>query len=736
MIEKHSQITSSVPGHLIPAPALLNPQPVPFFAPEVNDFNPKQFLGLLKRQALVITGVVAVLMSAVIYKTLQEEPVYQGSFQLLVEGVNNDDKLDGLTLADSNISKQSLDYESQIQVLKSPELLSSVVNQLNSKYPDINYNSLIGNLNIQRLGQTKIIEVSYKSENTDKIKDILGIISNFYLKYSLEKRQTKLRQGAQFVEAQLPDIKKRVTQLQQELQNFRQRYDFVDPENQAAAIAQQMQNLSEQRLTINQKLAAANANFSSLQTKEGQLAVINNSPIYQQLIGQLRQLDSQISGELARFQPGNPIIQTLQDKRQNLLPVIQEEAKRSVMIKVAEAATMIQNVEVESQELASAEQQLKRKFEQLPVLARQYSEIQRNLQLANESLNRFLTTRENLQIEVAQTELPWELIKAPSLLNTPLSPNIQRSLLLGFIASLASGLGIALLREKLDNTYHSVESLKETIQLPVLGTLPFDKAIQGYQLSSLDGKTITQGKMPPSLPGSSGGLSKIFNRKSTSDRYYIQGKYWESLQVLYANMQLLGSDESIRSLIVSSAMPGDGKSTIAFNLAQIATAMGKRVLLVDADLRRPQIHNLTDLNNLWGLSNLISTNMPVEQVIQQSPVMDNLFVITAGPTPPDPARLLSSDKMKQLMANLHQNFDLVIYDVPPMLGLVDARLLAPQSDGVVLVVRLEQTDKSGLMQLQDSLRVAPINILGIVANGDKTNYQSYNYYYNANKQRN
>jgi capsular exopolysaccharide synthesis family protein len=122
-------------------------------------------------------------------------------------------------------------------------------------------------------------------------------------------------------------------------------------------------------------------------------------------------------------------------------------------------------------------------------------------------------------------------------------------------------------------------------------------------------------------------------------------------------------------------------------------------------------------------------------LIQQLPDMNLLSVITAGPPPPDPGRLLSSDKMKQLIEYFNENFDLVIYDAPPMMGLVDARLLAPQTDGMLLVVRIDKTDKSALMQLQDSLRNSPINVLGVVANGDNQKATSYNYYYSSDSAR-
>ncbi|MFM7406327.1 MAG: GumC family protein [Cuspidothrix sp.] len=695
--------------------------------PDTGDV--RQILEILKRRSLFIAGISVAVNGAVTYSTLKQEPIYQGNFQILVEPVNEDTSLGKVSLLDSNIAKPSLDYETQIQVLKSPELLHSVIKNLQKSYPDINYNSLIQDLTIRRFGATKVIEVSYKSHDKTKIKVVLDTISKFYLNYSLDKRQTKLRQGVQFTDKQLPEIQNRVTNLQKEMQIFRQTYNFIDPENQSATISQQIQALTQQRLTINQQLATAKANYLNLQRKEEQLAIINNAPSYQELISQQRQLDAQISGELARFQPDNPIIQTLREKRDNLLPIIQNEAKRVLTIKIAEATMLLQRIEVESQQLAQSEQQMQKKLEQLPVLSRQYTEIQRNLQLANESLNRFLANREQLQIEVAQTELPWELIQAPTQPESPISPNTPRSLMLGLIASSLIGIGAALLLEKIDHTYQTVESIKEKIKLPLLATLPFDKNLSHHPgkpiINSLNEQEIVSEDTPEGI----GRFMNMFSSKSSEQRYYGQGAFWESLQVLYGNIQLLNTDRPIRSLIMSSAMSGDGKSTVAFNFAQIAASMGKKVLLVDADLRCSQVHKLAELNNMWGLSNLISANLDMDQVVQKIPKFQDLFVITAGPIPPDPARLLSSDKMKRLMESFHDNFDLVIYDVPPILGLVDVRLLAPYTDGLVLVVRVAKTDKSALDQVQDNLKIAPINLLGLVINGDKTHSSTYNYYY-------
>lgn len=711
-------------------PQVLQTQSLPFLEVQRDDWDLLQFLSVIKRRSLVIAVVMTAVLAGVVGVTLKQKPEYQAKFRILAEPVNsNDSNLPKLASGiERTLDKFSLDYETQIQVLRSPELMTSIVKQLQVYYPEINYDSLVNSLSITRLGETKIIEVRYQSNDPVKIKVVLDTLAQAYLKYSLEDRQTNLRQGIQFVEKQLPSLQNRVDQIQQQVQKFRQNYDFIDPQGQAEQIAGLVQSLSGQRLAINQQLAIARTYFASIQGPEGAKVALADASVYQQLITNIRQLEAQTAFELTRFQEGSVPIEVLREKRQRLLPLLHQEAQRVWSIKVAQVANEIQNLESQSQTLAQAEKTLQKKVEQLPVLARQYTELQRNLQVATESLNRFLTTRETLQIQAAQTQVPWQLVQAPVQPEVPVSPNTQRNLMLGLVASTLLGIGSALLLEKLDNTYHTVDAFKDKLKLPLLATIPFEKQLPKIQDRTIADQSCT--KLANLRSQDSSGSSEVVERPDTLNEDYNQYeslKFLEALRVLHTNIQLLSSDQPIRSLVISSAGAGDGKSTVAFHLAQIASAMGQRVLLVDADLRRPRIHTLTNINNLWGLSSVISGNIPVETVIRQLPSVREFSVITTGPIPPDPAKLLSSQKMKQLMADFHKAFDLVIYDTPPLVGLADASLLAPSTDGIVLVTRMHKTDRSALKEALDSLKINRSNVLGLVINGHKS-MSNYNYY--------
>jgi len=482
------------------------------------------------------------------------------------------------------------------------------------------------------------------------------------------------------------------------------------------------------------------ASDKTSQRRSGTAPAQNEGSVYQKLLAQLRDVDSQIAAELSRFQENSPYIEELRRKRANLLPVLQQEAKRVLGIKLVEVANQISALEVQKAKIAQVESSLNQKVKQLPNLVRQYTDLQRQLKVATESLNRFLEKRESLQIETAQKEIPWQVIAAPQLPQVPVSPNVPRNLLLGVVTGLIAGMGAALLAERLDNVFHSPEELKEVTKLPLLGMIPFHKHLKQLASVSAASAEATDGNTQPTRntsrrvsPNISRRLSR--NTSNTQGYGYSYFPFLEAFRSLHTNISFLGSDTPIHSLVISSALHAEGKSTVALHLAQAAAAMGKRVLLVDADLRLPEIHNQLSLPNEQGLSNVISTNLPVLEAIQRSPLSDNLFVLTSGQIPPDPTKLLSSKKMQNLMQQLRQNFDLVIYDTPPLLGLADSSLLATYTAGIVLVMRIAKTDRSTVMQALDRLKISRAPILGIVCNGVKhQNHNAYNYYYRPRTQ--
>jgi polysaccharide biosynthesis transport protein len=712
-----------------------------------GDFDIRQFLGMLKRRAIVIAGVAGIAMAASINGVLNQQPVYKSSFRLLVEPVNAEDSISDITQEGQN-STQGLDYDTQIQVLRSPELMTKLVEQLKLLYPDLNPGTVVGNLSIVRLGRTKILEVSYQDNDPAKVQAVLEQAVQIYLRYSLAERQTNLRQGIQFVEKQLPFLQERVDALQDELQIFRQRYDFTDPDSQSEQISSQTNALTEQKQEIEQQLAQARFNLSTVQGETGGIATLNESETYQQQLGQLRGIENQIATELIRFQPQSLAIRVLQEKRAVLLPGLRREAENAIGAKLAGVAIEIQSLEIQKQAIAQAEAELKVQTQQLPILSRNYVDLQRELEIATNSLDRFQTSRETLQIQAAQTEIPWQLIQAPAAPGLPLPSNISRSLLMGLLVSLGLGVGAAMGLEKLDSSFHTVEDLKAQTRLPVLGALPLYKPLENGRAVSRAKRWLSKRLIKQQAQRRGVRRVRRSERPSEPNQAPISSSFMEALRVLHTNLRLLNAARPVQAIVVSSASPGDGKSTVAFHLAQTARAMGQKVLLVDTDLRRPQIHQWLNVPNQQyqpdpdqeagnsevinlvpmprGLSDVITNNLSIREALVRVYPDSNFFALTAGTVPADPTQLLASTRMQQLMEQFHRTFDLVIYDAPPLLGLADASLLASHTNGLVLVARLNKTDRTTFNQALDSLKVGQVPVLGVVANG--LPYQSFDFY--------
>jgi capsular exopolysaccharide synthesis family protein len=393
--------------------------------------------------------------------------------------------------------------------------------------------------------------------------------------------------------------------------------------------------------------------------------------------------------------------------------------------KAAEAANQINTLEVQKQALTETESQLRQSIQKLPILTREYANLQRELEIATGSLTGFLETRQKLQIEAAQREIPWQLIQESAQSPTAITNDVNRSLMMGMLISLMLGFAAALLLEKVDTTYHSAEEVKEKTKLPVLGVIPFNLELaedsedemvlprKGSQRSFRQ----TNRWLMFSIARLTGPLNLPALFTDTSDN---AAEFMEAFRVLQTNIQMLERTHKIRSLVISSAVPGDGKTTIALHWAKTAAAMGQRVLLVDTDLRYPQIHQMLELKNEYGLSDFIVKNVRSTALIQQVPLYGELYVLTAGQFPVDPASLLASPKIKKLNEEANQLFDLVIYDAPPILKRADANLLAQHADGLVLVVRLDKTDRYALKQVLDNLKGFQIPILGAVINGEQS----------------
>lgn len=712
---------------------------------EYNQGEKSNFLQVLWKRAIVVLGVTTAVTAGVYLWTINQTPEYKGSFQILVESPPQSSQLEG---------KADLDYYSQIEILQSPKLMSGILKAIQTRYPEVTYDSLFNKttgqtfwkrdiLSIKPLKETRIVEVSYQDAEPQKVQFVLEKLAEGYLKYSIpeDKKAQEREQQFKLIQQQITPLEKKIPQLQQEIQKLQQQYNFIDPQLQTQYLAQQNSQIQSQKLETQAQLQQQESQYQTLQKQLGLkpeeallASALSQSPQYQSLLQELLQLETKIAIESARFKGNAPQIQVLLDQRSQLLPLLEQEAKRilgknsdqvdpniirfqdsirmDLIQQLVMTANNIEMLKVRNEVLEKAAQEFNQYSQVFPVVFSRYNSLQQQLKTTNTQLTELTNKRQAMQLEVVpktQPE-PWELIappRIPSQTNGELmavSPHVPFNLVLGGLVGLFLGAITAQILERFNNVYRTTHEVTDSIGLPLLGVIPASNEA-----------LMLPGSIAPNID-----ISNI--------SYPACSPFQEAFRALNTNLRLLNPEGTVRSCVITSATPSDGKSTIAMNLAQGAAAMGQRVLLVDADLRCPRIHTMLELLNQQGLTNIITEKLEFKTVIKQAPNEDNLYVLTAGDFYSDPTRLLSSKQMQELMKQLQESFDLIIYDTAPILGLADANLLAPHTDGLMMVVGLGKTDREAFSLALREINTAGVPVLGMVANGDKQETHYYRDY--------
>lgn len=697
------------------------PQPSPAVPAEEEESGGNKvgdILEMVKRRSLIIVGVaIAMIVNSAI--ELSKQPtVYFGNFQLLVEPVNAE--LADLTTPGTQGT--ALDYDTQLAVLGSPVLLAPIVEELQDTYP-LDFGILMGGLNIAQMGDTKIIQVSFSSYNQAMTKAVLDTLANTYLTYSKEERQTFLQQGFRFVENQRVITQDKVESLQKQLEEFRQVNGFARPEDRSNQLTEQLGQLEVERLEIQQELAGLEASQRNLQTEEGVQALLINDSAYQLLLEEVRKLDTQISLELTRFQEQNAVIQALREQRATLMPLLEQQINNVVDAQVAAATVQARLLNSRLQNIDEARAKIAEEVQNLSALIREYDNIERQLGIEIQSLNNLLQSSQALQIEGAQSEIPWELVQDP--FATAQKNDFLKALQSKIMTGIFAGLGVAFALDKLDGSFHTIGALQQKIKLPILGILPFNQQVFLAQEGSSQGRKKKRkllNRIKQFLLQVSQRFSKGTNKLAIAlfEEYDGTVEFFESLRVIQTNMMQIMEERQYRSFVVSSASVGDGKTTLAINWADTAARMGKKVLLIDANFRRPEIHEFLGLHNEMGLIDLLQDpDQDLQGYIQQVAEDHSLFVLAPGKVNDDLTKLLNNARLQRVIAHLEHDFELIILDIPSMLGLADATLFCRNTDALVLVASLHKTKQMVLQETIDELGKKEIPILGLVTNRQK-----------------
>ena len=353
----------------------------------------------------------------------------------------------------------------------------------------------------------------------------------------------------------------------------------------------------------------------------------------------------------------------------------------------------------------------------------------------NETMYSFLIQKgEEAKIQAATGTGGIKILSPPKMPRKPIAKKTTRHLLMGFIFGLGLGIGVAFLLDFFDKSVHSPEDIERNLGISVIGAIPniayasaknkkYDKRLNLFRL------------------GSNGHNGHKKSKDRVNERTYLllpqlgsKNPLVEAYRNLRTDLQFVNVDEPIRRLLVTSPAPGEGKSLNTANLAISYAELGKRVLIVDCDMRKPVQHRLFNVNKMPGVSDFLARDLPLESIIVKTPIR-HLNLIPAGTSPPNPAEMLDSHKMNQMVEQLDQLYDIVLYDSPPLIAVSDPKILAPKVKNVLLIVRAGKTNFRISQDALARLEKVDTKIIGAVLNGIGTKkgygyYYRYNYYYN------
>jgi len=740
--------------------------------PNESDWGYGQIFAILARRKVWLIGTFLSVLAMSIVLTLIAKPKYESNLRVLIEPTyKSRQQVNGTVSSEMQFSdpQVQVDLTTQIQVLSSSKLLKNAVNLLQADYPDLTVSKLQAGLTLAPINgtsgsqkvQTNLLQITYIDTDSKKARNVLKTLLSVYQAYNLEQQKLRLSKGLAFINEQLPTIRRGVLESEAALEQFRRGSNIIDPSEQAKNAASVLDNVRQQREALKASLKEALANYTSLQRQlelspKGAIASsrLSQSSLYQTRLIEIQKLDLALERQRQLLTDEHPVVQDLLKQRRALAQSLQQEAGNILgnnvsanpqqlvssgqlganEIQFARQLTEVQNtvssLQAKDQSLAQTEVKLGEELKRYPVLIAQYERLQPEVTVRKNTLQKLMDAKQDLSLEIAKGGFNWEIIDAPKL-GKQISPVLIRNLLLGSVIGLFLGAISAFVREALDDTVQSAEQLEDRLPLPLLGALPkLSNAIpSSINFNTLEGEHTV-------------GAPELFQWAPLK----------EALDLIYANIQLLKTQKQYEVLMVTSALAGEGKSTLSLGLALSAARQDKRVLLIDADLRQPILHKMFSLNNNQGLSTLLATDSSSREIksVPQwvymrwedelndtdytrtetsiiPPSDISIDILTSGPNIGDPVKLLQSNRLEELFNIFREKYDLIIVDTPPVVGLVDTLKVGAACDGVLMVARIQQVTHSDLKTATNAL--SQLNLIGLIMNGVNHTNSKYNQRY-------
>ncbi len=579
--------------------------------------------------------------------------------------------------------------------------------------------AFLGSLSVRRVPNSRLMDVSFESTDPQLAARVVNAHLESYREQNFRTQYDATARATTFLRDQLDELKKRV-------QNSEDARIAYERQNQIWTLDDK-QNMTTQRFSdANKELTLAQSERMKKQSlyefaKSGNLSAVPQIQSNPALID-FQKKRAEVMGEyqeaLDQFGPNYPKVQRLRTQIKDLDANIDKEKQNIVDSLESEYR------EAESREalLVKALDQQKSDVNEMAGKMVEYNILKREAEANKTLYDGLLTKLREAGVSAGLNSANIRIVDPAMIPSTPARPAKTRNVALAFIVGLVGGIGLALMREYLDNTVKTPDDIETLARLPSLAVVPEFGASNGNG----------SGKRQRLLPGfSSNGHEK---RMELVAEHLPKSQMSEAFRALRTSLLLSRADHPPQVILVTSALPREGKTTAAANLAVTLAQLGDKTIVVDADLRKPGIGRLLNMTggNYAGLSSYLAGASSLELVTVPHPTIPNLAAIPTGPLPPNPADLLASHKLAEAIAELRTKYKFIVIDSPPVMAATDAVILSVQTDGVLLVVRSGETPKEAFTRTRDLLVSVKCNILGVVLNAVDASapdyYYSYRYY--------
>ncbi|MDP5337682.1 MAG: polysaccharide biosynthesis tyrosine autokinase [Nodularia sp. (in: cyanobacteria)] len=702
---------------------------MPSYQEDQDEINFQQYWLTVKRRWFLIATIIGSVFGLTALVTFSQKPIYQAEGKLIFDknsvsslaGIS--EELGGL----SGMTNLSHPLETQAEIIRSHPLIEKTIKELrlkDKKGEPLAIGDFLPNFRVQSIRGTDILELSYRSIDPEEAKSTVNLLMDAYLVDNLETNRSQAKAARDFLTQELPQVEAQVSGAELALRRFKEQNEVVALEEQAKQGVERVYEISNQIILLKARLEDASSRSGALQdqlalnTQQATaLSTLSQSRAVQQVLSEYQKVQDQLAVERSRLTEEHPVVVNLLSKEAALKVQLEGRVTQTLgnsqpipdqdlqigELKQALTANLVQ-VEVERLGLENQVEVLTQAFtsdqarlRSLPRLEQQQLQLQRQLQVARVTYEQMLRRLQEVQLLENQDVGNARIISEALLPEKSVSPRIRLNLALGGFLGFFLAFGSALLLDAVDKSVKTVDEAEKLLGYPLLGKVP----------------KLALDEMTSELPL----LDNPYSSVNTA---------FEMLQI---NLGFTVSDKKLKVIVVSSCLPGEGKSFITANLAVATAQMGQRVLLIDADMRRPRQQEVWKVRNLMGLSNILVGQASLSQSCHEPLV--NLHLLTAGTIPPNPAALLDSERMHELVQQAAQDYDCVIIDTPPLTFIADASIIGKLADGILLVSRPGVVNSDAIKTTKTLLENSRLSVLGMVVNGVSGNssyyYSNYNY---------